>query len=120
MQLSSEPKEPTEVHNQGTPAHRVDMGACTVHQQKVFVDVELHNVHFEHVGVHILPERPEIMHDALHLYGTFEHTRWSYRFRLCWSETSNAEFVRFVMIPPLAFPVRHGILASSQGKAVNV
>src|SRR5262250_1700645 len=103
MQLSSEPKEPTEVHNQGTPAHRVDMGACTVHQQKVFVDVELHNVHFERVGVHIFPERPEIMHDALHLYGTFEHTRWSYRLRFYWSEPGDAELVPFITVTPLPF-----------------
>jgi len=82
VHLASERKEPAEVHNQGAPAHRVDMGPWTVSQQKVFVDVQLHNMHFEHVGVHILPERPEIMHDAFDLYGTFEHTRWSYRLRL--------------------------------------
>lgn len=120
MHLSSEPKEPAETHNQRTPAYRVDIGAWTVFQQKVFVDVQLHKIHFEYVGVHIFPERPEIMHDALHLDGTFEHTRWSYRLRLDWSQPSDAEFVLFVTIAPLTFPLRNGILTRSECKPVNV
>ena len=95
------------------------MGAWTVSQRKILVDVQLHNMHFEHVSVHILPERPEIMHHALHLYGTFEHARWSYRFRSYWGEPSDAEFVRFITIAPQTFPARDGILADSECKAVS-
>src|SRR5262249_5647268 len=79
VHLASEPEEPTEAHDQGAPSHRIDMGSRTVFPKKAFLNVQLHNVHFEHVGIHILPKSPEIMHDALHLYRTFEHTRWTYR-----------------------------------------
>src|SRR6185369_1249206 len=77
-------------------------------------------MHFENIGVHILPESPEIMHDALHLYRAFEHTRWGYRFRFYWSEPRDAEFVLFITIAPLPFPFRHGILTGGECKAVNM
>ena len=68
MHLSSEAEETAEVHNQRAPAHRVDMGAWTVSKEKILVDVQLHNMRFKHVSVHILPERPEVMHDALQVW----------------------------------------------------
>src|SRR5262249_48161770 len=120
VDLAAEPKKPAEVHNQRTPAYWVDVGARTLAQQKIFVDVQLHNVHFKHVGVHVLSERPVVMHDALHLYWAFEHTGRSHRLRLDGSEPSHTELIPFVAITPLLFLFRYGILTGCKGQAVYV
>ena len=73
MHFAAHPKESTEAHDQRTPAQWIDMGMWTLSHKQLFVDMQLHNVHFEHVGAHVFAKGAEIMHDALHLYGTLVH-----------------------------------------------
>ena len=95
------------------------MGTWTVAHQQLFLDVQLHDMHLEHVGAHVLAEGTEIVHDALHLYRTLAHSRWRHRFRPDRSKPGDAEFVGFIAITPLTFPLRHGILAGGECEPID-
>src|SRR5689334_861179 len=109
MHLASKPKEAAKIHNQRAPADRIDVGTGAIFQQKAFLDVQLDDVHFEGIGTHILPKRPEIMHDALHLNGTFAHTRWTHRLRRLRSEPGDSEFLPLITVAPLKLRLRYRI-----------
>ena len=75
MHLASQPEESTEAHDQRTPEHRVNMRTQAVAHEKLFVDVQLHDMHLEHIRAHVLAEGTVIVHDALHVHGTLAHAR---------------------------------------------
>ena len=56
MYFTAETKEPAEVHNQRPPTHGIDMGPQSIAFQQFFIYVQLHNVHFEGIGVHVFTE----------------------------------------------------------------
>src|SRR5579863_8437470 len=72
------------------------------------------------MGAHIFAEGAKIVHDALHLYRTLEHTRRRHGLRLYRSEPCDAEFVLFIAIAPLPLLLRHRVFAGGQRKTVNV
>jgi len=111
MHLGAETKEAAETHHERTPRHRIDVRTAGVAGQQRLIDMQLLDVYFEGVGVHIFPEGAHVMYDALHLDGALKHARWSYRFRRCGSEPRDLKFVGFVTISPLEFLFRDGILA---------
>src|SRR4029077_4185528 len=119
MHLAAQPEESAEAHDQRTPARRIDTRARAVAHQQLFVDVQLHDMYLENVGVHVLAEGAEIMDDSLHVHRTLAHARWRYRFRLHRSESRNAKFVRFIAIAPLTLPLRHRILGGGKCEAVD-
>ena len=120
MHLGAQPKKSAEAHNQWAPAHRIDMGTRAVACQQFFVDMQLHDMHFERVRADVLAEGTEIVHDALHLHRTLAHPRWRDRLRLHRSEPCNAKFVRFILVAPLTLLVRYRILAGSKCQAIDM
>src|SRR4030088_666611 len=86
---------------------------------RAIADEQLHDMHLETVGVHVLAEGAEIVHDPLHMHRTLAHAGRRYRFRLHRSESRDAKFVRFIAIAPLTLLLRHWILAGSKCESVD-
>ena len=80
MYLAAEPEKTSETHDQGTPTNRIDVGSRTINQEQRFLDMQLHDVNLEYVGIHVLSEWPEILHNAFHLDRAFKDTWRRYRF----------------------------------------
>ncbi len=72
MHLVSSPEETAEAHNQRTPFLGIDMGtrAVATNKQRLF-NVELFNVNFEQVGVHVFAKWVNGVDHAFHLHWTF-------------------------------------------------
>src|SRR5258708_16420069 len=120
MYLAAQSEEAREAHTEWTRAHRINVGTRPVAYQQLFVDVELYDVDFEHIGAYVLAEGAEFVHDPLHLHRTFAHTRRPNRFRLHRGEPGNAEFVLFMAVTPLAFLLGHWVFAGSERETVNL
>jgi hypothetical protein len=58
--------------------------------------------------------------DALHLHWTLAHARWRNRLRLHGSESRDAEFVRFMAVPPLTLFLRHRALAGGESETIDM
>ena len=78
MHLVSQTEKTAEAHDQGAPAHRINVRARPVSYEQGFIHVQLHYVDFKDVGADVLAEWAIVMNDAFHLDGAFEHSRRCY------------------------------------------
>ncbi len=96
------------------------MRSRTVSHQQLFIYVQLHDMHFEGVGIHIPAEWTEIVHDAFHLHRALDHAWRCNRFRRHRGEAGNAKFVRLKAIAPITSFIWHRIPGGRQCEKVNM
>ena len=114
------PKNRQKLMMRGRQRRRIHMRpGAVIHEQRV-VHVQLGDVHFEGIGVHVLPERPIVVHDPLHLYGAFQHTRRGDRFGRHRREPGLVELGGLVPIAPCPLPLGNRVLTGGQRQAIDV
>lgn len=67
MDFAAYSEEAAEAHDQWTPAHRVDMGTGAFAYQQLFVHVQFHDMHLEHVSADVFSEGPVVVNDRSRL-----------------------------------------------------
>src|SRR3954454_21744062 len=100
MCFATQAEKSAEAHDQRTPPSGIDMRAWAALVQQALVNVQLHNVHFEAVRIHVLTERPNVVHDPFHLYWAFANLRRTNRHRIDRCESGCLEFFMLIAISP--------------------
>jgi len=54
------------------------MRPCIVPHQQAFLNVQLHHVNLKSIHANIVPKRPHIVNDRLHLHRALQHPRRSH------------------------------------------
>lgn len=94
------------------------MGARAIIDNEFLIHMQLNNVHLEDVRGYVLTKLSIVVHDALHLYGTFVHTRRLHGFRFHWRESRISKFVGLKPISPAALLFRNGIFSGGQRQPI--
>src|SRR5437588_3427420 len=114
MHLAADAEEPAEAHDEWTPLSSIDVGTRFITDQKGFLDMQFHNVHFKRIRGNILAEWTNVMNRAFHLHRTLRDARRCNGERRQRRKAGNAELVGFIAVSPAQFLFRDRILTGSQ------
>jgi hypothetical protein len=82
--------------------------------------MQLYNMNFERIRVHVFPKRSVVMDNALHLNRAFESTRRAYRLRLQRSKSGEPEFIFFVAVALLQLFLRNWVFAGGKCEQIDL